>query len=76
MNIKEIEKKEDVPRDILRRKLREKIQLKSMNRATNKQKETILSEEMTKMGVDMKKFKEAIKTLSMEEKFEATLTKH
>jgi hypothetical protein len=76
MNIKEIEKKEDVPRDILRRKLREKIQLKSMNRATNKQKETILSEEMTKMGVDMKKFKEAIKTLSMEEKFEATLTKN
>lgn len=76
MNIKEIDKKEDVPRDILRRKLREKIQLKSMNRATNKQKETILSEEMTKMGVDMKKFKEAIKTLSMEEKFEATLTKN
>lgn len=76
MNIKEIEKKGDVPRDILRRRLREKIDLKSMNRVTKKQKETILSEEMTKMGVDMKKFKEAIKTLSMEGKFEATLTKN
>jgi hypothetical protein len=76
MNIKEIEKKADVPRDILRRRLREKIDLKSMNRVTKKQKETILSEEMTKMGVDMKKFKEAIKTLSMEGKFEATLTKN
>ena len=76
MNIKEIEKKADVPRDILRRRLREKIDFKSMNRVTKKQKETILSEEMTKMGVDMKKFKEAIKTLSMEGKFEATLTKN
>jgi hypothetical protein len=76
MNIKEIEKKADVPRDILRRRLREKIDLKSMNRVTKNQKDTILSEEMTKMGVDMKKFKEAIKTLSMEGKFEATLTKN
>jgi len=76
MNIKEIEKKADVPRDILRRRLREKIDLKSMNRVTKKQKETILSEEMTKMGVDMKKFKEAIKMLRMEGKFEATLIKN
>tara|TARA_B110000285_G_scaffold231053_1_gene298821 strand:+ start:1860 stop:2162 length:303 start_codon:yes stop_codon:yes gene_type:complete len=66
--------KETVPRDILRKKLREKIEMKGMNRINNKQKEHILEEEMTKMGIDMKKFKDAIKTLSMEGKFEATLT--
>jgi len=63
-----------VPRDILRKKLREKIELKGMNRINKKQKEHILEEEMTKMGIDMEKFKDAIKTLSMEGKFEATLT--
>jgi hypothetical protein len=62
------------PRDVLRRKLREKIELKGMNRINNKQKQQILSEEMGKMGIDMEKFKDAIKTLGMEGKFEATLT--
>lgn len=68
--------KSDVPKDILRRKLREKIELKGMSRITKKQKEKMLSEEMTNMGVDMKKFKEALSTLSMEGKFDATLTKN
>jgi hypothetical protein len=67
--------KNENPREVLRRKLRENIEIKGMNRITKKNKEKILDKEMKKMGVDVEKFKAAIKTLNMEGQLEATLKK-
>jgi len=67
--------KNENPREVLRRKLRENIEIKGMNRISKKNKEQILDKEMKKMGVDVEKFKAAIKTLNMEGQLEATLKK-
>ncbi len=66
---------EKVPRDVLRRRLREKIGDKRMGRHTKNTKKKIVTEQMTKMGVDMEKFNDAIKTLSKQKSFEALLSK-
>ena len=66
---------EKVPRDILRRRLRNKIGDKMMNRHTKSTKKQIVNEQMTKMEVDMEKFNDAIKTLNKQKSFEALLSK-
>jgi hypothetical protein len=46
-----------------------------MNRHTKSTKKKIVNEQMTKMGVDMEKFNDAIKTLNKQKSFEALLSK-
>tara|TARA_Y100000389_G_scaffold157097_1_gene158158 strand:+ start:13804 stop:13947 length:144 start_codon:yes stop_codon:yes gene_type:complete len=46
-----------------------------MGRHTKNTKKKIVTEQMTKMGVDMEKFNDAIKTLSKQKSFEALLSK-
>ena len=66
---------ETVPRDILRRRLREKIGDKRRGRHTKNKKKKIVTEKMTKMGVDREKLTDANKTLSKQKSFEALLSK-
>jgi len=56
--------KQDEKRAILRKKLREKLGEKQINRSSKKNKEQILDKSMSTMGLDYKKLKadlEAIK---------------
>jgi hypothetical protein len=63
------------PREVLRQKLRDKIGDKRMGRQTKQIKKKIIQEEMTKMGIDMEKFNDALKVLNKENSFELLLTK-
>jgi hypothetical protein len=50
-----------IPREELRKKLRERIDLKSLRRSTNVRKKLVFDQELEKVGLNGDKFREAMK---------------
>jgi hypothetical protein len=50
-----------IPREELRRKLRERIDLKNLRRSTNVRKKLVFDQELEKVGLSGDKFRQAMK---------------
>ncbi len=50
-----------IPREELKKKLRERIGLKSLRRSTNARKKLVFDKELEKVGLNGEKFREAMK---------------
>jgi len=57
-----------IPREKLRKKLKENISQKGITRRTKAQKKSMLDKELVRMGVDTKKFYESLSELKVSKK--------